>query len=129
MDPYDGIEGLKLRSAEDLRVAEILVEADDELLAQIGFNLHHFLETKMKADLQSHKVRHPWTHDLVALLKLYPQKRVSEEDKVFAYVISCFAAESRYSDHFTLPWDGRQMLVRTRKFADMIETLWEDPQN
>jgi len=123
----ESVETLKRKSAEDLRAAEVLIGNDDELLTQIGFFLQQFLEKKMKVELCNHKIDYPWTHDLVALLKLFPQKGISEDDKLFAYVMSRFAVESRYSDYFTPPWDGRQMLEKAKKFAEFIETFWEDP--
>jgi HEPN domain-containing protein len=127
MDPYDDIEALRQRSAEDLRVAEILVEADDEFLAHIGFNLQQFIEKKMKVSLYEHGINYPKTHDLVMLLGLFPQKLVSEDDETFAYILSRFAVESRYGKRSVPLFDGRQILAKTRKFADLIETLWEGP--
>jgi len=100
-----------------------LVEGDDELMAQIGFFLQQFIEKKMKAHLQEHGVDYPKTHDLVLLLKLFPQERISVDDKRFANILSRFAVESRYGKHSMPPLDGRQMLDRTKKFAELLEML------
>ncbi|MCL2786192.1 MAG: HEPN domain-containing protein [Methanomassiliicoccaceae archaeon] len=115
---------LKLRASEDLRVAKMIIDADDELSAHIGFNLQQFLEKTMKASLMEHDVKYPKTHDLAILLKLFPQEKISEEDKIFTYVLSQFAVESRYGHCPSSPWDGQQMLEKSKKFAEFIETLW-----
>ncbi|MCL2786463.1 MAG: HEPN domain-containing protein [Methanomassiliicoccaceae archaeon] len=101
------------------------MDSDDELLAQIGSHLQQFTEKKMKACLQEHGADYPKTHDLVSLLKLFPQEKITEEDEMFAYVLSRFAVESRYFDSFEPPLDGWQMMTRTKKFAESIETLWK----
>jgi len=117
---------LERRAAEDLRAAEILLDNDDELLAQIGFHLQQFIEKRMKIGLQKHDVDYPKTHDLVMLLNLFPHKGIGEDDEIFAYVLSRFAVESRYSAFSKPPFNGQQMLDKTKKFADLIETLWDD---
>ena len=125
----DDISILRLRASEDLRVAKMIIDADDELMAHIGFNLQQFLEKSMKACLMEHDVKYPKTHDLAMLLKLFPQEMISKEDKVFAYTLSQFAVESRYGNCPASPWDGQQMLEKVKEFADFIETLWEKPQD
>ena len=120
----DDVKILKQRSAEDLKVAEMIVDNDDEMIAHIGFNLQQFLEKKMKASLYENGIDYPKTHDLAALLKLFPQKRVGEKEKMFAYILSQYAVESRYSDDPLPPLDGQQLLSETKKFAEFIETLW-----
>jgi len=124
--PYDDIETLKERSAQDLRAAEVLIENDDELLEHIGFNLQQYIEKKMKVHLQENGIDYPKTHDLVILLELFPQKNVNEDDETFAYILSRFAVEMRYGKRSIPPMDGQQMLERAKKFAKLIETLWED---
>jgi len=122
----EDIEVLERRAAEDLTVAEILLDSDEELLAQIGFHLQQFIEKKMKASLRRQKIDYPKTHDLILLLKLFPCKRVSEDDEIFAHILSLFAVESRYGICSEPPMDGRQMLEEAKKFAELIETLWND---
>ena len=120
----DDVKILKQRSAEDLQVAEMIVSIDDELIAHIGFNLQQFLEKKMKASLYENGIDYPKTHDLAALLKLFPQKRIGEKEKMFAYILSQYAVESRYADDPLPMMDGQQLLSETKKFAEFIETLW-----
>ena len=127
MAHYDDIEILERKAAEDLLSAEILLNNNDELLSQIGFHLQQFTEKKMKTILLRKHIDYPKTHDLLTILNLFPQERITEEDELFAYVLSRFAVESRYHDHFSPPMDGQQMLERTKKFVGFIETLWEDP--
>jgi len=124
--PYDDIETLKERSAQDLLVAELIVNTNDELLEHIGFNLQQFIEKKMKVCLQERNIDYPKTHDLVLLLRSFPQGRITDDDKSFAHILSRFAVESRYGKRSVPPMDGRQLLERTKRFAEMIETLWED---
>ena len=119
------IDILRQRAAEDLLSAEIILENNDELLAQIGFHLQQFIEKNMKASLQEHGIKYPFTHDLVLLFSLFPNKKV-EEDEIFAHILSRFAVESRYSMHSAPPYDGQQLLDKTKRFATMIETLWND---
>jgi len=126
MVPHDDIEALKQRSAEDLLVAEMIINNNDELLEQIGFHLQQFIEKKMKASLQEHLIDYPKTHDLVLLLEFFPQKNVDKDDENFAYILSRFAVESRYNKRSVPPMDGQQMMRRTKKFAELIETLWDD---
>jgi len=120
----EDVEILERRAAEDLRAAEILLDSDDELMAQVGFLLQQYIEKRMKASLQKHDIEYPKTHDLVMLLKLFPNKGVCVDDKIFAHVLSRFAVESRYGAFSTPPLDGQQMLEKTKKFAELIETLW-----
>ena len=56
--------------------------------------------------------RVPWTHDLRALLRLFPKKDVTEDDIMFLHILSRLAVESRYNDYFMPPLDGRQMYDR-----------------
>jgi len=123
----EDIDILKLRASEDLRVAKIILDIDDELLTHIGFNLQQFLEKRMKTSLMEHGIKYPKTHDFAALLKLFLQRKIGEEDKMFAYTLSQFAVESRYGNCPSSPWDGRQMLHKATKFAELIETFWENP--
>lgn len=124
MAQYDDIKILKQRAAEDLLVAEIILDNDHELLAQIGFHLQQFLEKRMKVILQENHIDYPKTHDLAILLRLFPQKKINADDKEFMYILSQFAVESRYDEYPQSPWDGRQMLDKTKKFAELIETVW-----
>jgi len=117
---------LERRAAEDLRAAEILLDNDDELLAQIGFHLQQFIEKRMKIGLQKHNIDYPKTHDLVLLLNLFPRRRVSEDDEVLAYVLSRFAVESMYGAFSEPPFNGQQMLEKTKIFAELIGSLWDD---
>ena len=119
MAQYDDVEILEQKAANDLLVAEMIVDNNDELLEQAGFHLQQFVEKKIKAELHRRRVDYPWTHDLGALLKVFPTTHVSEDDKTFLYILSRFAVESRYNDYFKPPWDGRQMLERAKKFAEM----------
>ncbi|MCL1811306.1 MAG: HEPN domain-containing protein [Methanomassiliicoccaceae archaeon] len=123
----DGIEVLDQKADEDLRGAEILLQTDEELLALVGFHLQQFLEKKMKVSLQEHFVKYPKTHDLSALLDLFPQSRITEADNEFAQILSQYAVESRYGLYTDPPWDGRQMLEKTKELADRIRSFWDDP--
>lgn len=124
MAQYNDIEILRQRAAEDLLSAEILLNSNRELLGQVGFHLQQYIEKKMKASLQEHKIKYPLTHDLAMLMKLFPQKNIAEEDKIFAYTLSQFAVESRYGEQCASPWDGWQMLEKSKEFTEMIEALW-----
>ncbi|MCL2786108.1 MAG: HEPN domain-containing protein [Methanomassiliicoccaceae archaeon] len=124
MVQYDDIAALRQRATEDLRVAEIILDHDDELLTQMGFHLQQFLEKRMKVCLQEHNVDYPKTHDLVLLLELFPQEKISDNDRTFAYILSRYAVELRYGIRSAPPLDGRQMLERAKKFAELMETLW-----
>jgi hypothetical protein len=55
---------------------------------------------------------------------LFPGERISDDDKTFAYILSRFAVESRYDEMTAPPMDGQQLLKETKKFAELIETLW-----
>jgi len=79
----------------------------------------------MKAELSRRKVNYPWTHDLGAILKLFHGVNITEDDKMLLYILSRFAQESRYVDYSVPPLDGRQMMDRTKKFAEHMGTLWE----
>jgi HEPN domain-containing protein len=125
MGKYDDADILEQRAAEDLRAAETLLEKDDGLLEHIGFHLQQFVEKKMKAELSRRRVNYPWTHDLGAILKLFPHGNITEDEKILLYILSRFAQESRYIDYFAPPPDVRQMLDRANKFAEIIGTLWE----
>jgi HEPN domain-containing protein len=125
MVPYDDVDILRQRAAEDLEGAEIILNNNDELLALIGFHLQQFVEKMMKIGLREHDIDYPKTHDLVLLLELFPQKKVSEEDETFAYILSRFAVESRYGRRSVPPMDGRQMLEKAKEFVRKIGTLWE----
>jgi len=81
----------------------------------------------MKVCLKEHDTDYPKTHDLVVLLKLFPQKKITEDDKAFAYILSRFAVESGYSKRSVPPMDGQQMMEKTKIFAELIEILWDDP--
>jgi HEPN domain-containing protein len=125
MDLSENAETLRRKSEEDFRVAEILLSSGYELPLQIGFHLQQFIEKKMKAYLQEHGIDYPKTHDLLLLLKLFPRKKITEEDEMYAYILSRFALESGYHDSFEPPLDGGQLMDRTKKFAELIETLWD----
>jgi HEPN domain-containing protein len=101
--------------------------SDDEHLYLIGFHLQQYVEKKMKADLQRHGVDYPRTHDLGVLLRAYPRKDISEDDRMFLHILSRFAVESRYNDFFMPPLDGQQMLIKAKKFVGSMETLWNIP--
>jgi HEPN domain-containing protein len=83
----------------------------------------------MKASLQRHDIDYPKTHDLVILLELFPYEKVGADEEALAYILSRFAVESRYSMSSTPPFDGRQMIDKTKKFAELIETLWDGTQS
>ena len=120
----DSINVLRQRAAEDLRAAEILIDSNDELIAPIGFHLQQFIEKKMKVILAEHGIKYPKTHDLSILLELFPHEKISEDDEMFAQIISRFAVESRYEKFSVPPMDGQQMLEKVKRFAELIESLW-----
>ena len=126
MVQYNDIEILEQKAAGDLWAAETIIEKDDERLELIGFHLQQHAEKKMKADLQRHDIDYPKTHDLVTLLRLFPQKNISDEDEEFASILTRFAAESRYVDYFIPPFDGQQLIERTKKLTELTKTLWSD---
>ena len=121
----DSIDILRRKASEDLQVAEMIVDNNDELIAQIGFHLQQFIEKRMKVSLGEHGIDYPKTHDLVMLLKLFPRKQINDDDKTFAHILSRFAVESRYDEMTAPPMDGRQMLEKAKSFAEFIETLWD----
>ena len=120
----ESINILRQRAEEDLQAAEILLDRNDELMAQIGFFLQQFVEKRMKVSLAEHGIKYPKTHDLSILLELFPQEKIGEDDEMFAQIISRFAVESRYDKFSVPPMDGQQMLNKVKKFAEFIETLW-----
>ena len=83
----------------------------------------------MKASLQEHSIDYPKTHDLARLLYLFPQEKISKDDETFINILSQFAVESRYGEDVEPPWNGRQMMEKAKKFAELVETLWEDILN
>jgi len=113
-------------AAGDLLAAQIIFEADEELIEHIGFHLQQFIEKTMKASLQRHDIDYPKTHDLVILLELFPYEKVTEEEEIFAYILSRFVVESRCSMSSTSPLHSQQLLEKTKKFAEFIETLWDN---
>ncbi|MCL2712436.1 MAG: HEPN domain-containing protein [Methanomassiliicoccaceae archaeon] len=121
---YEDIDNLRQIAAEDLWVAEMILDSNDELLAHIGFNLQQYVEKMMKASLQEHDIDYPKTHDLVLLLELFPQEKVTKEDAAFAYILSRFSVETRYRRSYAPPMDGKQIFERAKRFAAKIETLW-----
>jgi len=127
MAQYDNIEVLELRAGEDLSGAEVLLESEREYPTLILFHLQQFVEKMMKVSLQKHGVNYPRTHDLSVLLELFPQEKISEDDDVFAHLLSQFAVGSRYGEYVEPPWSGRDMLEKAKEFVEMIGTLWEDP--
>ena len=122
----EGIEILERRAAEDLWIAEMILDNNDELMAQISFHLQQFIKKRMEVGLRERLVKYPKTHDLSVLLDLFPQEKISETDKEFVQILSKYAAESRYELCTDPPWSGRQMLEKAKKFAELIETLWDD---
>ena len=120
----ESINILRQRAAEDLQVAEIILGNDDELITQIGFHLQQFVEKRMKVCLAEHGIDYPKTHDLVMLLRLFPQKQIRDDNKTFAHILSRFAVESRYDEMTAPPLDGQQLLNEAKKFTEFIETLW-----
>jgi len=126
---YDDIEILEQKAANDLLGAEVLLDSAHELPALIGFHLQQFVEKRMKVSLQKHDIAYPKTHDLLMLLELFPQEKVSEDDEFFAQILSQFAVDSRYGEYVEPPWDGRQMLEKAKEFAEFIETLWDYSSN
>jgi len=128
MVQYDDIEILELRAAEDLSGAEALLENERDYPTLILFHLQQFVEKSMKVSLRKHDVGYPRTHDLSVLLELFPQERISEDDDIFAHLLSQFAVGSRYGEYAEPPWSGRQMLEKAKAFVEMIGTLWEDPE-
>ena len=127
MGQHDDVRVLDQRADEDLMVAELIIDNNDELLEQIGFHLQQFVEKKMKVSLKRHNVDYPLTHDIARLLKLFPREKVSEDDKMFAYTLSHYAVESRYGEEPESPWDGQYMLDKAKKFVQLVESLWDDP--
>ena len=83
----------------------------------------------MKVELSRHNVNYPWTHDLVVLLSLFPQKKISDDYKTFADILSQFAVGTRYGEYLKCPWSDREILEKAKEFVKHIETLWEDPSN
>ena len=126
MAQYNDAEILEQKAAQDLLGAEILLEKSDELLDLVGFHLQQFIEKKMKASLNRHGIVYPRTHDLRALLRLFPREDVGEDDVMFLHILSRLAVESRYNDYFAPPLDGQQMFDRAVSFAERIETLWNE---
>jgi HEPN domain-containing protein len=123
----DDIGFLEERAAEDLSGAEVLLESDRDHPTLIRFHLQQFVEKKMKASLQRHDIEYPKTHDLVVLLNLFPQEKISDSDKTFADILSQFAVGSRYGEYNKSPWSDRQMLEKAKDFVEMIGILWEGP--
>ena len=114
------IEILDQKASEDLRGAEVLLKYDDELLTLAGFHLQQFLEKKMKVSLQKHYVKYPKTHDLSALLDLFPQNKISEADDEFVQILSQYAVELRYGMCTDPPWSGQQMLEKVKNLRSAL---------
>jgi HEPN domain-containing protein len=126
---YDDVWLLEERAAEDLSGAEDLLKSKRDYPTLIRFHLQQFVEKSMKASLRKHNIVYPRTHDLLMLLELFPQGKVSEDDEFFVQVLSQFAVESRYGECIEPPWNSRQMLEMAKGFVKFVETLWEDPSN
>ncbi|MDR3283479.1 MAG: HEPN domain-containing protein [Candidatus Methanoplasma sp.] len=125
MAQFNDVQALRQRAIEDLTVAEIILDSNDELLAQICFHLQQFLEKMMKARLQEHNVAYTKTRDLVALLKLFPESNLCDEHQAFVSFMSLFAVESRYGSYVMPPWDGQELTTKSKEFVSLIDSFWD----
>ena len=98
MEQHETPEGLRARAAEDLRTAQIIKQADDELVSIICFHLQQYVEKSLKARLMELEIPYAKMHDLLMLVQLLPDGE-SIENYYFDDLIALthYATTAKYS--------------------------------
>lgn len=98
MEPHETPEGLRARAAEDLRVAQIVKENDDELVTIICFHLQQYVEKSLKARLMELEIPYGKVHDLLMLVQLLPDGAPIENEYCNDLIaLTHYATTAKYS--------------------------------
>lgn len=118
-------ESLLSCAAEDLWLAELVRDTDDEKTRIICFHLEQYAEKSIKAKLCELGIVYPKKHDLVSLLELFNNVELLDKHLKNAADLTDYATTFRYSTRIPSVEEMEQAFISAKSIVSDVDAIKE----